>query len=117
MLKPEEPFKNTVKQHGTFQSILSQFGIDRDMPEHPKSPYRGPKYGAWKNPNIPKKGIHKLIGGQKESPYMENKDQDPVRYRDRSVKAPVWQPVTPGLQLSVASVMNNKRNINKERLS
>jgi hypothetical protein len=25
--------------------------------------------------------------------------------------------VTPGLQLSVASVMNNKRNINKERLS
>lgn len=107
MLDPNQAFKNTVKQHGTFQSIISQYGLDREMPEKVPAPKKMPLFGSWKNPNIPKKGINKLIGGQREPPYMENMDKDPVRYRNRSEKRPVWQPVTPGLQLSVATVMNN----------
>jgi hypothetical protein len=107
VLDRDNPFKNTVKQHGTFQSIISQYGLDREMPEKATAPRKMPLYGEWKNPNIPKKGIYKLIGGQREPPYIENMDQDPVRYRNRNEKRPVWQPVTPGLQLSVATVMNN----------
>lgn len=86
VLNPDEPFKNTVKQHGTFQSIVSQFGLDRDMPEKELAPKKQPLFGSWKNPNIPKKGIHKLIGGQREAAYIENMDQDPVRFRNRSEK-------------------------------
>ena len=75
-----------------------------------------PKYGTWRNPNLPKKGIYKLLGGKKDEPYIEQMDQDPVRFHPRTEKGPIWRSVTPGLQLSVVSIMNNDRNIKRERL-
>ena len=62
----EKPFRHTVKQHGTFQPNLTQFGTDRDFKAKNPPQYMPPKYGSWKNPNPPKKGIYKLMGGGKE---------------------------------------------------
>jgi hypothetical protein len=73
-------------------------------------------FGAWKNPNPAKTGIEKLIGGGKEAPYMENMDKDPVQFHERSEKKAVWKPVSGPIQMRVTSVMDNQRNINKERI-
>jgi hypothetical protein len=34
-------------------------------------------------------------------------EKDKVQFHERSEKKPVWNPVTPGKQLSVVTVMNN----------
>lgn len=116
VIHPEKPWSNRVYQHGNFQPDRTQYGCDRQFPTKTVPAKTPPSFGPWKNPNKPKFGHEKLMGGYLDHPYVENMDKDKVRYHDRSEKKPVWNPVTPGLQLKVVTVMDNKRNINKERL-
>jgi hypothetical protein len=87
--------------------VLSQYGLDRNFPEKQQPRRKEPMFGPWRNPNKPKCGIEKLIGGCKEAPYIENMDQDKVKFHDRSEKQPVWKPVTGTIQMRVTSVMDN----------
>lgn len=94
-------------QRGCFQPNRSQYGCDRDFPLKSAPSMFTPSYGPWKNPNIPKRGHEKLISGYADFPYAEQMEKDQVRFHERSEKKPVWNPVTPGKQLSVVSVLNN----------
>ena len=75
-----------VRQHGTFYPNMLTFGTTKDFPQKSPAKQAPPSYGPFKNGDPAHVGHNKTFGGRHsvgkstEFNYMEEQEQDNVKY-------------------------------------
>lgn len=74
-----------VRQHGTFIPHILTYGTSKVFADKPKEPRFVPHYGPWKRGDLGHTGHNKTLGGHggrsTEYDYVEEQEQDTVRYQ------------------------------------
>jgi len=118
-LHRDQPFQNSVKQKGTFYPHFTTYGTNLAFPNKKRDQKLQPLFGSWKQGDPLKTGYNKCIGnrnGTTEEAYLEEGEHDPIVFQ-KNVTRPIWKTTTNHLSMANTTVLNNTRNINKERTS
>lgn len=113
----DQPFSNVVRQRGCFYPTFSTYGSSIAFPDKKISGKQPPLFGPFKHGDPAHVGHNKAIGGHgrsSEDQYMEEVEEDTVKYQ-KNVQKPIWKDPTNALTMMNATVINNMRNVNKER--
>lgn len=106
-----------VRQRGCFYPNFSTYGSSIAFPDKKLPAKQPPLFGPFKHGDPAHVGHNKTIGGHgrsSEDQYMEEVEEDQVKYQ-KNVKKPIWKDPTNSLTMMNDTVVNNMRNINKER--
>lgn len=114
-----QPFSHVVRQHGTFYPNMLTFGTTKQFPEKRAPSQTQPLYGPFRKGDPAHVGYNKTFGGHGKSSeldYVEQCEQDPVRFHPSGSRQPVWRD-TASMSKSMMSapVHDNRRNVSHER--
>ena len=122
ILHRNEPWVNDVRQKTTFYPHFTTYGTSVAFPEKPKEVIKAPLFGAFKggDPLHKGQGTDRYIGNNKgpvpkfEYQYLEEGEHDDIVFQKDS-KRPIWKTTTNATSMANSTILNNNRNINKER--